>query len=113
MFPHASFIIDGGRPKLLFAQIAIVDFKPLCGWRLLQHECRNKVTEKPVIPLIQSLEQSIRLFRNWTNVWASDVKNRDCSSRNREEDAITSDDQMPDGHTEFFALRRERAGQRH
>lgn len=28
------------------------------------HECRNKVAEKPVIPLIQSLEQSIRFFRN-------------------------------------------------
>jgi len=40
--------------------------------------------------------------------WAADVENRDCSSSNHEEDAITSDDQMPNGNTQLFALRRER-----
>src|ERR1051325_3793235 len=44
-------------------------------------------------------------------VWTADVKNCDCSSSNREEDAITSDDQMPNGNTQFFALRRERKSQ--
>ena len=41
-------------------------------------------------------------------VWTADVKNRDGSSSNREEDAITSDDQMPNGNTQLFALGRER-----
>jgi hypothetical protein len=44
-------------------------------------------------------------------VWTADVKNRDRSSSNREEDAITSDDQMPNGNTQLFALRRERTSQ--
>ena len=33
------------------------------------------------------------------------MKNRDCSPSNREQDPITSDDQMPDGNTQLFALR--------
>jgi len=40
--------------------------------------------------------------------WAADVENRDCSSSNHEEDAKTSDDQMPNGNTQLFGLRRER-----
>ena len=44
-------------------------------------------------------------------VWTADVKNRDCSFSNREEDAITAEDQMPDGNTQLFALRRERTSQ--
>ena len=43
--------------------------------------------------------------------WTADVKNRDCSSSNREEDPITSDDQMPDGNAQLLALRRERTSQ--
>jgi len=31
-------------------------------------------------------------------VWSTDVKNRDGSSSNRKEYAITSDDQMPNGN---------------
>jgi hypothetical protein len=44
-------------------------------------------------------------------VWTADVKNRDCFSSNREEDAITYDDQMPNRNTQLFALRRERTTQ--
>ena len=44
-------------------------------------------------------------------VWTADLKNRDCSSSNREEGAITSCDQMPDGNTQLFALGRERTSQ--
>jgi hypothetical protein len=89
-------------------------------WRLSYRSSREMLGSKSVSEIapatpgaIQSLEQSIRFCRNWTNVWTSDVKNRDCSSSNHEEDAITPDDQMPNGYAQFFALRRERAGQRH
>jgi hypothetical protein len=44
-------------------------------------------------------------------VWTADVKNRHCLSFNREEDAITSGDQMPDGNTQLFALGRDGTSQ--
>ena len=52
-----------------------------------------------------------RMVSSGIGVCSADVKNRDCSSSNREEDAITSDDQMPHGNTQFFALRRDGTSQ--
>src|SRR5690348_9606533 len=46
------------------------------------------------------------------DVRTADLKNRDCSSSNREEDAITSNDQTPDGNTQLFAPRRDGTGER-
>jgi hypothetical protein len=50
-------------------------------------------------------------FSSGIGVWTADVKNRDRSSSNRKEDAITSDDQLPNGNTQLFALQRERTSQ--
>lgn len=66
---------------------------------------------------MKTLEESITQWKldqtvsSGISVWTADVKNRDCSSSNREEDAITSDDQMPDGNTQLFALWGERTSQ--
>lgn len=65
----------------------------------------------------ESAEKSITQWKldqtisSGIGVWTADVKNRDRSSSNREEDAITSDDKMPNGNTQLFALRRERTSQ--
>ena len=61
-----------------------------------------KVTDRTIIPLIEQLEKSTGFIGNGrVDVWTSDVKNRDCFSSNREEDAITIDDQMSNRNTEF------------
>jgi hypothetical protein len=68
-------------------------------------------THKPVIQVVDPHVLTDQTVSSGIGVWTADVKNRDRFSSNRVEDAITSDDQMPNGNTQLFALRRERTSQ--